>query len=49
MAVPAQRATKQADKTAAKKGTRRKPEARGPVGYMPDLMEALDVTRSTID
>jgi predicted DNA-binding transcriptional regulator AlpA len=48
VAVPAKRATKTEAKKTGKKRIRRKPEARRPFCYMPDLMEALDVTRSTI-
>ena len=48
MAVPAKRATKTAAKTTGKKRARRKPEVRRPFCYMPDLMKALDVSRSTI-
>lgn len=46
--MPAKRATTTAAKTAGKKRTKRKPEARRPFCYMPDLMKALSVSRSTI-
>ena len=46
--MPAKRATKTAAKTTGKKRARRKPEVRRPFCYMPDLMKALDVSRSTI-
>jgi predicted DNA-binding transcriptional regulator AlpA len=47
--VPAKRATKTAaKKKAGKKKTKRKLEARRPFCYMPELTEALDVTRSTV-
>jgi hypothetical protein len=46
--VPAKRATKKTAKTAAKKRAKRKPEVRRPFCYMAELMDALDVTRSTI-
>jgi predicted DNA-binding transcriptional regulator AlpA len=47
-AVPAKRATKTAAKSTGKKRAKRKPEARRPFCYMPELMEALGVSRSTI-
>jgi predicted DNA-binding transcriptional regulator AlpA len=46
--VPAKRATTTAAKTAGKKRAKRKPEVRRPFCYMPDLMKALGVSRSTI-
>ena len=47
--MPAKRTTTTAARQTGKKRAKRRPaEARRPFCYMPELMKALDVTRSTI-